>query len=220
VSDLCVVYGGTFDPIHNGHLRVAIELREMLKVHEIRLMPASIPPHRPQPGASAQERLELMRLATSGEPGLVLDDRELQRHGASYTALSLQQLRAELGPQRPLAMVVGYDAFAGFADWRDWPSIPELAHIIVVNRPGQALPDQPVPATLIAERGVESPDALNEAPAGGVLTLQLPAMDISASTIREKLAAGRSPRFLLPDAVLWRIFEQGLYQSRSENPQS
>ncbi|CAN0599975.1 unnamed protein product, partial [Ectocarpus sp. 12 AP-2014] len=127
-----VIYGGTFDPIHNGHLRLAIELKERLGVGEISLVPCHMPPHRDDPGAGSGLRLRLLAMAVEGEPGLLVDDRELQREGASYTADTLRQLRSQLGDQEPLVMVVGTDAFAGFDRWREWEQIPQLAHVVVV----------------------------------------------------------------------------------------
>lgn len=206
-----VIYGGTFDPVHHGHLRLAIELCDRLGVDRVHLLPCHIPPHRGGTGASAAQRLRLLSLAVAGEPRLVVDDRELRRGGASYTADTLRHLRRELGPETPLAMVVGTDAFAGFDRWREWVEIPALAHIVVVRRPGPGLTPDSAPARLLAERRVGSPQALHEVPAGRILELNPPWLDISATGIRERIAAGRSPRYLLPDAVWSEIRQLGLY---------
>ncbi|HKK55093.1 nicotinate-nucleotide adenylyltransferase [Marinobacter sp.] len=206
-----LIYGGTFDPVHHGHLRLAVELREHLAIAEIALVPSHIPPHRESPGASSDRRLELLRLAIEDEPGLAVDDRELNRQGASYTADTLRQIRQEIGPDEPLVMVVGTDSFAGFDRWREWERIPELAHIIVVVRPGSSIPPESAPAELLAARAASSVDELHASPAGRVIVLEPPLMDISASGLRERIADGRSPRYLLPDPVWHRICQLGLY---------
>lgn len=206
-----VIYGGTFDPIHHGHLRLAVELRERLAISEIALVPCYIPPHRESPGAPSDRRLELLHLAIAGEPGLVLDDRELIREGASYSADTLRQLREEIGPDEPLAMVVGTDSFAGFDRWREWECIPELAHIVVVVRPGSGVRPETVPAELMAARAASSVEDLHASPGGRVLVLEPPLMDISATGIRQRIADGRSPRYLMPDPVWRKICQIGLY---------
>ncbi|MBS3804994.1 MAG: nicotinate-nucleotide adenylyltransferase [Oleiphilaceae bacterium] len=206
-----IIFGGTFDPIHHGHLRLAVELRERFGVASVALVPAHIPPHRDQPGTTSAERLRLLELAIEGEPGLVIDDRELSREGASYSADTLRQLRQELGAQAPLAMVVGTDAFAAFDQWYEWQAIPSLAHIIVVNRPGSQLDPSSQAARLLASRAAEAPSQLLSRPAGLCLALDLPLLAISASGIRERIQAGRSPRYLLPDAVWREIRGKELY---------
>jgi len=206
-----VIYGGTFDPVHHGHLRLAIELCDRLGVERVSLVPCHIPPHRGDTGASASQRLRLLELAVRGEPRLQIDDRELRRAGASYTADTLRQLRRELGPDEPIAMVVGTDAFAGFDRWREWEQIPDLAHVIVVHRPGPGLDPGGLPARMLAERRVDNIETLRRVPAGCVLELDPPLLDISATGIRERIEAGRSPRYLIPDSVWEEIRRQGLY---------
>lgn len=206
-----VIYGGTFDPIHHGHLRLAVELRERLGVSEVSLMPCHVPPHRDVPGATSEQRVALLELAIADEPGLTLDDRELSRDEASYTAETLRQIRAELGPDQPLAMVLGTDSFAGFDRWQEWQCIPELAHIVVVRRPGPGLAPGSAPARLLEERSVARVEALFEAPCGHVLELNPPLLDISATGIRDRILSGRSPRYLLPDSVWREIRSQRLY---------
>ena len=207
-----LILGGTFDPIHNGHLRMAVELRERLGVDRVALVPCHIPPHRQQPGTHSRDRLELLTLAIEGEPGLTVDDRELRREGASFTAETLRQLRSELGEQESLAMVVGMDSFASFDQWRDWRRIPELAHIIVVNRPGAELDPDSEPGQLLRQRRATEASELQRQPAGLCLALELPLLDISATGIRERIRSGRSPRYLLPDPV-WRLIQsRGLYR--------
>lgn len=207
-----VIYGGTFDPVHNGHLRLAVELRERLQVPVLSLVPCHIPPHRASPGATSADRLALLQLAVDGEPGLRIDDQELTRDGASYTAITLRQLRAELGPDEPLVMVVGTDAFAGFDRWQDWQQIPQLAHLLVIARPGAELDPDSAPARLLAERHCADLAALHQAPAGRCHFLELPLLEISATGVRERIADGRSPRYLIPDAVWQAIRQRGLYR--------
>lgn len=206
-----VIYGGTFDPIHHGHLRLGLEICDRVGVSKVNLVPCYIPPHRGETGASAEQRLRLLELATVGEPRLSIDDCELKRAGASYTADTLRQLRAQLGADEPLVMVVGTDAFASFDRWRGWREIPQLAHIIVVRRPGPPLPPLGEPARMIAERSVNHPRALFDSPCGYILELAPPLLDISATGVRECITAGRSPRYLIPESVWSEIRRQELY---------
>jgi nicotinate-nucleotide adenylyltransferase len=206
-----VIYGGTFDPVHHGHLRLAVELRESLAVSEVALMPCHIPPHRESPGASSDLRLDLLRLAIAGERGLAVDNRELNREGASYTADTLRQIRDEIGPDEPLAMVVGTDSFAGFDHWQEWECIPDLAHIIVVVRPGSRVRPKSAPAKLMSARAANSIEELHSRPGGRVFVLEPPLMDISATDIRQRIQDGRSPRYLMPDSVWRKICQLGLY---------
>ncbi|MDO6825361.1 nicotinate-nucleotide adenylyltransferase [Marinobacter sp. 1_MG-2023] len=214
-----VIYGGTFDPVHHGHLRLALEVSERLGNVPVSLVPCHIPPHRGQTGATAAQRLRLLELAIEGEPRLSIDDRELRREGASYTADTLRQLRGELGADIPLVMVVGTDAFAGFDKWKEWQKISGLAHIIVVRRPGAELDPVGEPARLLAERGVGNDtgseagniEALSREVSGRILELDPPWLDISATGIRERIGSGRSPRYLMPDRVWVEIQRMGLY---------
>ncbi|WP_417517774.1 nicotinate-nucleotide adenylyltransferase [Marinobacter sp.] len=210
-----VIYGGTFDPVHHGHLRLALEVSERLGNVPVSLVPCHIPPHRGQTGATAAQRLRLLELAIAGEPRLCIDDRELRREGASYTADTLRQLRSELGADVPLVMIVGTDAFAGFDRWKEWRQISGLAHIIVVRRPGSELDPAGEPARLLAERGVYSEadgvKALGGKVSGRILELDPPWLDISATGIRERIGSGRSPRYLMPDVVWAEIQRMGLY---------
>jgi len=196
------VFGGTFDPIHFGHLRPALDVVQSLGLAELRLLPLKVAVHRPQPLASAALRLQMTRLAVNGQPGFVVDDRELTRDGPSYTVDTLASLRDEVGADAPLCLLIGGDAFAGFLDWHRPRAILGLAHLVVMQRPGaptvrdQALRDE------IDRRRVDDPGALRQAPAGRIYFQTVTQLDISSTRIRRMFAAGRSPRFLLPDAVL------------------
>lgn len=194
--------GGTFDPVHLGHLRAAWEASELLDA-EVRLLPASVPPHRPQPVADVTARVALLRAALAGQTRLGLDERELHRAGPSYTIDTLRELRAEVG-QRPLVLLLGADAFAGLPTWHEWRALSDLAHIAVLARPGESPPFPPELASAIAPRRAELSGTWRRLPAGTVLDLRVTSLDISATEIRRLLAAGREPRFLVPEAVAAR----------------
>ncbi len=194
------ILGGTFDPIHNAHLRVAWEAAEFLDA-EVRLLPASVPPHRDQPIASAEQRTALVRAALSGQDRLTLDTRELRREGPSYTVDTLVELRAEIGEQRPLVLLVGADAFAGLPSWHRWRELFDLAHIGVLTRPGHDGTPPTELRTKIASRRCPNAAALRESAAGRVLPIPVTPLEISASQIRGLLAAGHDPRYLVPDAL-------------------
>jgi len=195
------VLGGTFDPVHIGHLRVAWEAAESLDA-DVRLMPAQVPPHRPPPVANAQQRVRMLQLALRGHERLTLDTRELDRPGPSYTFDTLQSLRAEFGDARALLLLLGADAFAGLPGWHRWRELFELAHIVVLTRPGHVVPWPAELAAAAAPRRVESVRRLHAVAAGHVFDLAVTPLEISASHVRALLAAGREPRWLLPEAVL------------------
>lgn len=210
------ILGGTFDPIHFGHLRVAWEAAEALDA-DLLMLPAAVPPHRATPDASAAQRLAMLEAALAGQDRLRVDPRELRREGPSYSVDTLIELRAELGPDRPLVLLVGADAFAGLSTWHRWREIFDHAHVGVLTRPGHGGVFE---AELAAEwftRRVAGAAALRDAPAGRILALSVTPLEISASAIRALLAAGQSPRFLLPDAVLVLIAREGLYRATEEN---
>jgi len=195
------IFGGTFDPIHIGHLRAAWEASEAMDA-EVRIVPAKIPPHRPQPVASATERAAMLRAALAGQQRLQLDLRELEREGPSYTFDTLASLRAEIGGERPLVLLIGADAFAGLSTWHRWRELFGLAHLCVLTRPAQipAMPDEL--AAEVAARKTESLAGLREAAAGKVLDMVVSALGISSTRIRALLAEGRAPRWLVPQALI------------------
>lgn len=210
------IFGGTFDPIHIGHLRAAWEASEALDA-EVHLVPAKVPPHRPQPVAGVSERVAMLRIALAGQDRLRLDLRELEREGPSYTFHTLTSLRAEIGDARPLVLVVGADAFAGLSTWHRWRELFGLAHMCVLTRPAQipALPD--ALAAEVAARRVADASALRAEPAGRVLDMVVTSLGISATRIRAELAHGGEPRWLVPQALLDDPALLQLYR-KSRNP--
>jgi nicotinate-nucleotide adenylyltransferase len=212
------ILGGTFDPIHVGHLGLARELRTALGLPAVRLVPACIPPHREAPVASPAHRLAMVELAIAGIPGLEVDRREIDRPGPSYTVPTLESLRAE-DRARPLALIVGADAFLGLPLWHRWQELFDLAHIVVVGRPGVALDVATAPA-LVPEwerRQASGPAALTAAPAGAIVVQPVTARDVSATAIRRELARGAAGlaavHGLLPPPVLAYIERNQLYRS-------
>ncbi|HEY9447247.1 MAG TPA: nicotinate-nucleotide adenylyltransferase [Burkholderiales bacterium] len=211
------VFGGTFDPVHYGHLRLAQEAGDRLELSEVRFIPAGEPPHRSAPTAGAEHRLAMVRLAVAGNPMFVADDREIRRAGPGYTVDTLTELRAEVGSVRPLALLVGADAFLGLSTWRRWQALFQLAHIVVAYRPGFPVADWQarMPAPLADEyrtRLAHQPSAVCAAPAGGILVLPIAELDIAATGIRDAVQKGVSPRYLLPDSVLDYIRAENLYR--------
>ena len=205
------VFGGTFNPVHYGHLRSALELVERLELAELRLMPSARPPHREEPGCSAEHRAAMVQLAVAGESRLSCDDRELARAGKSYTIDSLAETRAEIGPERSLCMVMGCDALLGLDTWHRWRELLDYGHIVVIARPGWTLPDSGEIASWLAQHRLPDRADMAARPAGGILIEELRPQAISSTEIRDILAAGRSARYLVPEAVLDYIQRHGLY---------
>lgn len=203
------ILGGTFDPVHHGHLRPALEVYESLGLSELRFVPCRVPPHRAPPEAPAHHRLAMVERAIAGVPGFRVDARELSRPGPSFTVDTLSELRAEIGPGCPLLLVMGMDAFAGLPGWHRWREIAQLAHVVVAHRPGTA-PAMGSPYFELAA-ATDSVAVLRNAGRGRVFLQPVTQLDISATGIRECLRAGRSPRFLLPGSVRDYIAEHRLY---------
>ena len=204
------VFGGTFDPIHYGHLRTAFEMLQALRFDEVRFMPCGTPPHRESPFANAELRLQMVRVATAGQNGFVVDDRELLREGPSYSVDTLSALRGEF-PERPIALIIGMDAFLGLPKWHHWQNILELSHIVVAHRPGWRAPDIGPLGSLLADRGTHRIDNLHEKRAGHIFIHDVTQLEISSTEIRELVSVGRDPRFLMPDAVRDIIRSSGCY---------
>ncbi len=205
------IFGGTFDPIHFGHLRPALEVMESLGLDEVRFIPAHVPPHRDRPGRSTAERAEMVALAIAGQPGFVLDTCELEREGPSWTVDTLALLRERFGDAEPLLLMMGSDAFAGLPSWHRWERLVELAHIVVMTRPGDHPELAAFPAGWVEARLAAGADDLRGAPAGRILRLPVTQLDISATKIREALRRGQSVRYLLPEPLLDYIQSRHLY---------
>lgn len=205
------LFGGTFDPVHYGHLRSAWEASQLLDA-DVALMPASVPPHRPQPFVPAAARVEMLDAALAGQSRLVVDARELRRDGPSYSVDTLREVRGEVGPQRALVLIVGADAFAGLPTWHEWRALFDLAHIAVLARPGHEPALAPELAAELERRRAAPDSAWRESPAGAIVSLAVTPLEISATDIRRRIAAGEEPRFLLPDAVWALIRARGWYR--------
>jgi nicotinate-nucleotide adenylyltransferase len=203
------VLGGTFDPIHFGHLRLAEEMAEGLGLSRVRFIPAGQPPHRGVPRTAAIHRLEMVRRAVVGNPRFEVDAREVASPNPSYTVDTLTALRAELGSDQPLWLLLGADAFLGLPTWHEWRQLFKLANIAVAERPGAQLPQSGSMPDELKHEVSRRQQATG--PAGSVLLRQMTPLDISATAIRDTLARQGSARYLLPDAVLDYIHEQQLY---------
>lgn len=205
------IFGGTFDPVHVGHLRMALELKQHLALDEMRLLPCHQPPHRDTPGVTSVHRAAMVRLAVETCPELDIDVRELQRDQASYTVDTLIELRQELGPNVSLCLAMGMDSLVTLNTWHRWQELLELAHIVVAARPGWSMPESGEVAELLIEYGADK-TVLSARPFGSIVVDTLRLLPISATEIREQIRVGISPQFLLPEPVWAYICEQGLYQ--------
>lgn len=211
------ILGGTFDPIHYGHLRLAEEMLELAGLEQIRFIPTGTPPHRAAPQVSAAQRSAMVRLAIEGHPGFVLDEREVRRGALCYTADTLRELRAELGENQPLCLLMGGDAFLQLHTWHEWQSLFDLAHIVVGYRPGYTIEERIESApTALREhyrRRLCPSEMLQERAQGGIAVLGIPKLEISATVIRARVIEQRSIRYLLPEAVAQYIHQHNLYAS-------
>ncbi|MBS0456606.1 MAG: nicotinate-nucleotide adenylyltransferase [Proteobacteria bacterium] len=209
---LTILYGGTFDPVHAGHLAVADAAATCFDV-DVALLPAADPPHRPPPGADASQRATMLDLAVVGHPRLRVDRRELHRTGPSYTVDTLAQARSQLGVQAPLAWLLGADAFAGLPRWHRWRELFDLAHLIVASRPGHGLEAlDPELRTATEHRWTTDPAALHRSPCARLFRLDLPLRPEAASDLRARIAAGDRWQDETPPAVAAYIGAQRLYQ--------
>ncbi len=202
------IYGGTFDPVHFGHLRTALEIREIFALTEMRLVPSARPPHREQPAVSSVLRVQMLHAAVDGHSGFVVDTRELDRAGPSYMVDTLASIRAEVGADAPLLLCIGSDAFLQLHSWHRWQQLFNHAHVVVITRPGwrqEALPP------FYRDKLADDAETLQTMPCGRLLFQQVTQLDISATRIRKIIAEGGDPSFLLPDAVLAIMATHRLY---------
>lgn len=206
--------GGTFDPVHHGHLRLALEAAEALGLAEVRWIPSGTPGHRDAPYASTADRLAMLERALADEPRFSLDRTECDAATPTYTVHMLQRLRREFGRARPLVMIIGMDSFVSLATWREWESLFDLAHFAVAERPGYALNVDKLPARLAQiyrARHAESVTLMNQAH-GCIVHFPSTLLDISATDIRARIGHGNSVRYLIPETVLRYIESKGLYR--------
>lgn len=216
LSEPLGIFGGTFDPVHFGHLRLAEESIGHLGLGGVRWIPAGQPPHRGVPQVTAAQRLAMVSLATAGNPRFTVDAGEVEATAPSYTVHTLQRLRQELGAGQPLVLLVGADAFAGLPTWHCWRDILALAHIAVSHRPGFPVAAGSLPALLAGEfnaRRLTDLEQLKATAAGGIVTFAMTQLAISATQIRKLLVNRLSARYLLPDAVLDYIQTHSLYRN-------
>jgi len=211
------VFGGTFNPIHFGHLRPALEITEALQLRQMRLIPSALPPHREEPEVDAQLRLRMVQAAAANESRFVVDDRELRREGPSYTVDTLTSLRQELGSEA-MGLVVGMDAFLDLHTWHQWERLIELAHLVVMQRPGvysQEQYRQKMPSevrALVDQYAVTDMQQLQKTPSGKLWFQAVTQLDISATKVRAVIKSDRSARYLTPDEVLQIIENHQLYR--------
>jgi nicotinate-nucleotide adenylyltransferase len=204
------IFGGTFDPIHYGHLRTGFELWQELGLAELRWLPTGNPGHREPPIADPALRLAMVRAAVADQPGFVVDDREVRRVGVSYTVDTLNELRGEF-PGRSICLIVGMDAFLGLPGWHRWREIMSLAHVVVAHRPGWKAPASGPLGELMVDHGTGSVRDLHAATAGRIYVHGVTQLEISSTDLRQIITTGRDPRFLVPDAVREIIRDTGCY---------
>lgn len=207
------VFGGTFDPVHLAHLRLAEEARDQLQLAAVRWIPAGQPYHRETAPTAAQDRLAMVRLAVADHPAFTVDAAEVDSGQPSYTVPTLERLRTEIGPERPLVLLLGADAFAGIPGWHRWQELFALAHLAVAHRPGYPLTTTELPPVLAAELEQRQADAaaVHQSPAGAIVPFAMTPLGVSATRIRALLAAGNSVRYLLQPEVAAYIASHGLY---------
>jgi nicotinate-nucleotide adenylyltransferase len=208
------LFGGTFDPIHYGHLRTAFELWQALRLSEVRFLPTGSPPHRAEIHASAELRLAMVQAAVKEEPAFTVDDREVRRSGISYSVDTLTELRAEY-PDRSLCLLLGMDAFLGLPNWHRWRELFDLAHIVVAHRPGWKAPTMGPLGEIMVDRGTGSIRDLHDQRAGRLFVHAVTQLEISSTELRQLISAGRDPRYLVPEPVRDIITQSGCYAQKT-----
>ena len=215
-APLVGIFGGTFDPIHYGHLRIAEEIVKTVGLQKLYFVPAGMPRLRHSPVASPQHRVEIVRLAIQKNPDFVLDEREINRGGVSYSIDTVREFKQEFGEEIRLCFVLGADAFINLPEWNNWKELFNLCHFIVSTRPGYTL-------TLIKEllskelreecsqRWVSNTESLRKDTSGLIFIASTTMLDISATSIRAHIAVGRSVRHLVPSVTVNYISENKLY---------
>ncbi|MCP4274046.1 MAG: nicotinate-nucleotide adenylyltransferase [Gammaproteobacteria bacterium] len=204
------ILGGTFDPVHHGHLRLAIDIAETLKLHELRLMPGYQPVHRDRPSASVEQRLQMLKLAVANSDVLTVDDRELLRKGPSWTLLSLKEIRNEIAESTPLYFILGEDAFCHFDSWYHWEDLINYAHLLVAVRPGSH-PKTSKKLQQFVQQYQYQGEGFPESASGNIIFLDNPMLDIASSDIRERISNNRNIQHLLPTDVIEYLQTQKIY---------
>ena len=203
--------GGTFDPIHHGHLRLALEVRQQCQLDEVRLIPLKQPPHRQQPLATPTQRHEMLKLAIKEETGLMVDSRELERNGVSYSVDTLISLRQDF-PTDSLSLIVGQDAFQFIDSWKSWQSLLDYANLLVAKRPDKnGIEYSKTVKDFIAQHQCSMPSQIRDSQNGLIYEIDIAGLEISATDIRDKLQTHQSCRYLLPDSVLTYIEANSIY---------
>ncbi len=205
-----IILGGTFNPVHFGHLRIAEEVANIFPNAKISLMPAAYPPHRAQPNVSPEQRIEMLELALASSSHLQIDDRELQRDEPSYSVVTLSEIRQEVA-NSSVIFLMGTDAFAKLNQWYQWQKLLDLTNILVIERPNSSYPAQGEVADLLQSNRVD-PRQLSNYSHGKIASLTIPLLDISSTYIRNQIKCGKSPRFLLPNVILDYIQRHQLYR--------
>lgn len=212
-ATLCALFGGTFDPIHYGHLRPVEALAQEVSLQQVILLPNHVPPHRPQPEANAQQRLKMVELAIAGNPLFHVDDRELLRSTPSYTVDTLESFRSDLGSARPLAFIIGQDSLLSLPTWHRWLELLNICHLLVCARPGYAREmETPELQRWLESHRISDAAPLSQRPHGCIYLADTPLLNISATDIRQRRHQGVSCDDLLPRSVQRYIELQGLYR--------
>lgn len=206
------ILGGTFDPVHYGHLRMALEIQEALGLPSIGFLPCRMPVHKEQTHGTLEQRMAMLALAIKDHPSFYLDTREVNRSSPSYMVHTLQSLREEVGSHRPLILIMGTDSFQTLHTWHEWKTLCSLTHILIATRPGYLLPSTGPLLPLIEAHFTKKPCLLKKTPAGYIYTQRITQLDISSTTIRTLREQGYNPSFLLPNTVLQYINNIRLYE--------
>ena len=208
------ILGGTFNPIHNGHLHLAERLQQTLGFEAIRFMPAALPALKDKPNVTAEQRAEMVKIAIANQPHFSLDTRELSRAGTSYTIDTLISLREELGDEVSICWLIGFDAFANLDAWHRWQELLNKAHLIVVKRPHSSdLSNLNAEVkTLLKKHETENVEEVKKQAYGKILIQEIAALDISSTKIREKIAQDKDVRSMVPEALLSYIQQHQLYR--------
>ena len=204
------VLGGTFDPLHIGHLRIAIEMQEQLSLERVLLIPSHNPPHREQPEASPAQRFAMVQLALQAHENIQVDDREMQRSGPSYMVDTLESLHADC-PGQALCLILGMDAFLGLESWSRWQPLLDLAHLIILDRPDFEPVYTPQLHSELQQKRIFEVAALHEQRAGLIYLARVTQLAVSASDIRARVRAGAKVDYLVPDAVNTYIKQHNIY---------